>query len=109
MGIAPAAKARQGVSTSTAILLGLRLRWEVCISTVLKDAINLKNLKLAQTISYFLSFVALGLAIAALGPTLPGLAEQTHVPLDQISFLFTVRSFGFLLGSLASGRFFDRL
>ncbi len=69
----------------------------------------MKTLKTAQTISYFLSFIALGLAMAALGPTLPGLAAQTGVDLKEISWLFTVRSFGFLLGSLFSGRFFDRL
>jgi FHS family Na+ dependent glucose MFS transporter 1 len=69
----------------------------------------LKNLKLAQTISYFVSFIALGMAMAALGPTLPGLAAQTHVGTGDISYLFTVRSFGFLLGSLFSGRYYDRL
>jgi FHS family Na+ dependent glucose MFS transporter 1 len=69
----------------------------------------LKTSKTAQTISYFLSFIALGLAMAALGPTLPGLAAQTGVDLKEISFLFTVRSFGFLLGSLFSGKFYDRL
>ena len=74
-----------------------------------KDSAHLKNNKTAQTISYFLAFVALGLAMSALGPTLPALAAQTGVDLKEISFLFTVRSFGFLLGSLFSGRFYDRL
>ena len=69
----------------------------------------MKNIKTAQTISYFIAFVALGLAMAALGPTLPALAEQTKVSLADISYLFTARSFGFLLGSLFSGRFYDRL
>src|SRR5690348_9545295 len=49
------------------------------------------------------------MAMASLGPTLPGLAQQTHSSLSNISFLFTVRSFGFLLGSLFSGRFYDRM
>jgi FHS family Na+ dependent glucose MFS transporter 1 len=69
----------------------------------------LKNLKLTQTISYFVAFVALGMAMASLGPTLPGLTQQTHSSLSNISFLFTVRSFGFLLGSLSSGKFYDRM
>ena len=47
--------------------------------------------------------------MASLGPTLPGLAAQTQSTVSEISFLFTVRSFGFLLGSLFSGRFYDRL
>ena len=69
----------------------------------------MKNLKLAQTVSYFVAFIALGLAMAALGPTLAGLAAQTRADTGEISYLFTVRSFGFLLGSLFSGRFYDRL
>jgi MFS transporter, FHS family, Na+ dependent glucose transporter 1 len=69
----------------------------------------LKNIKTAQTISYFIAFAALGMAMASLGPTLPSLAEQTGASLSQISFLFTVRSFGFLLGSLLSGKFYDRM
>jgi FHS family Na+ dependent glucose MFS transporter 1 len=66
-------------------------------------------LKTAQTVSYFIAFVALGLALAALGPTLPGLASQVHVSTSEISYLITSRSFGFLLGSLFSGRFYDRM
>jgi FHS family Na+ dependent glucose MFS transporter 1 len=63
----------------------------------------------AQTAAYFIAFVALGLGMAALGPTLPGLAQQTHSSIALISYLFTLRSGGFLLGSLLSGRFYDRL
>jgi FHS family Na+ dependent glucose MFS transporter 1 len=69
----------------------------------------LKKTKIAQTISYFIAFVALGLAMAALGPTLPALAQQTHASVSEISYLFTARSFGFLLGSLFTGRFYDRM
>lgn len=69
----------------------------------------MKDHKFAQTLAYFVAFVALGMAMAALGPTLPGLAQQTATNVGEISYLFTVRSFGFLLGSLFSGRFYDRL
>jgi FHS family Na+ dependent glucose MFS transporter 1 len=69
----------------------------------------LKNTKLAQTTAYFIAFVALGMAMASLGPTLPGLAQQTHSSIGNISFLFTVRSLGFLLGSVSSGEFYDRM
>jgi len=51
----------------------------------------------------------LGISAAILGPTLPGLAQQTRTGLDQISSLFTTRSLGYMLGSLYLGRAFDRL
>ena len=69
----------------------------------------MKKIKTAQTISYFIAFVALGLAMASLGPTLPALGEQTGVSVSEISYLFTARSFGFLLGSLFIGKFYDRM
>jgi FHS family Na+ dependent glucose MFS transporter 1 len=61
-----------------------------------------------QTIAYYGAFVALGLSVASFGPTLPALAEHTHTHLNEISFLFTARSLGYLLGSLRLGRLFDR-
>ncbi len=75
--------------------------WRVCT--------RMANRKTAQTLAYFIAFAALGMAMASLGPTLPGLAQQTRSTVGDISFLFTVRSFGFLLGSLFGGRFYDRL
>jgi MFS transporter, FHS family, Na+ dependent glucose transporter 1 len=87
----------------------LLLPCEVFCLVFEKDSTNLKNLKIAQTVSYFISFVALGLAMTSIGPTLPGLAKQTGVDLGQIGYLLSVRSFGFLLGSLFSGRFYDRM
>ena len=62
---------------------------------------------IAATLSYYVGFITLGLTTASLGPTLPGLAEQTQTRLGEISFLFTARSFGYLLGSLLSGRLYD--
>ena len=63
----------------------------------------------SQTAVYFAAFIALGLTIGSFGPTLPGLAAQTHSRLSEISFLFTARSLGYVLGSFASGRLFDRV
>lgn len=65
--------------------------------------------KYRNTIGYFASFIVLGLTSASLGPTLPGLAANTGVALSAISFLFTARSFGYMLGSLQGGRWYDRL
>jgi FHS family Na+ dependent glucose MFS transporter 1 len=62
-----------------------------------------------KVIAYFLAFIALGMTSAALGPTLPGLAEQTGTQLSGISFLFATRSLGFLAGSILAGRVYDRV
>jgi FHS family Na+ dependent glucose MFS transporter 1 len=45
---------------------------------------------------------------AVLGPTLQGLAKNTDSTLAQISSLFLLSSFGYLLGSFAAGRMYDR-
>ena len=63
---------------------------------------------LTKTISYYVAFVGLGLVAASLGPTLPGLAENTGTQLSQISFLFTARSLGYLLGAQI-GRVYDHV
>lgn len=67
------------------------------------------TLPMAQTLTYYASFIALGLTSASLGPTLLGLSEQTGSDLGQISYLFTARSSGYLFGSFIGGRLFDRL
>jgi len=66
------------------------------------------GLKRRQTIGYFAAFAILGVVVASLGPTLPGLAAHTGSEIDEISFLFVARSFGTLLGALLAGRLFDR-
>src|ERR1051325_4655569 len=60
------------------------------------------------TAAYFAAFIALGLTVGSLGPTLPSLAEQTHVGLGAISYLFTARSMGYVFGAVRGGRLFDR-
>jgi len=63
----------------------------------------------AKTIAYYAAFTALGMVLASLGPTLPYLADNLKTSLGQISFLFTGRSLGYLIGSLVGGRLYDRL
>lgn len=46
---------------------------------------------------------------SVLGPALPTLADNVGTGLAQMGFLFTARSFGYLLGSLFAGRTYDRL
>lgn len=62
-----------------------------------------------QLIGYYAAYVALGLVGASLGPTLPGLAENTGVGLGEAGLFFTSRSLGYTLGSLYGGRAYDRL
>jgi FHS family Na+ dependent glucose MFS transporter 1 len=64
--------------------------------------------KISKTTGYYVTFVALGLAGAALGPTLPGLAEHTQTQLSEISLLFTGNALGYLFGSFLGGRLYDR-
>lgn len=63
----------------------------------------------AATFGYYGSFIIFGLLTAAIGPTLPGLAENTGSDLAQISSIFTAQALGYLTGSLSGGRLFDRL
>lgn len=62
-----------------------------------------------RTAGYFALFVNLGLVTSALGPTLPALAGQAGVDLDQISLLFTAHALGYLAGALLGGRLYDRV
>jgi len=61
-----------------------------------------------QSALYFASFVATGMVLAALGPALSGLARQTGVEINAISILFVAQNLGVLMGTIASGRRFDR-
>jgi hypothetical protein len=64
--------------------------------------------KIAITATYYAGLLTLGLAVAVIGPSLPRLAAHTGSTLSRISYLFTAYSLGYLLGSLISGRLFDR-
>jgi len=57
--------------------------------------------------NYFLAFVILGMAGAALGPALPYLAENTGSLLSRISILFIGNRLGSILGSLVGGHLYD--
>ena len=69
---------------------------------------QIERSRLGITAAYYGAFVGLGLTNASLGPLLPLLADQTRVELSQVSILFTGRWLGYLLGSLLSGRIYDR-
>jgi FHS family Na+ dependent glucose MFS transporter 1 len=67
------------------------------------------NNALKYFIAYGICFISLGLSGAALGPLLPALSAATHTSLALISFIFTARSLGYLLGSWAGGHVYDRV
>lgn len=64
---------------------------------------------LRDGLPYYAAFVGLGLSAAALGPSLPSLADQTRSDLADVSILFSVQSLGYLLGTIAAGRLVDRV
>ncbi len=61
------------------------------------------------TAAYYASLVLLGLATAAEGPSLPTLAHHTSKALSRAGLLFVSDSLGYLIGSLAGGRLYDRV
>ncbi len=63
---------------------------------------------LQRTFGYYLTFIYGGLGVAVTGPTLPALAAQTGVSLGTVGFLFLTGSAGYTLGTLISGRVYDR-
>jgi len=52
-------------------------------------------------------FLSLGLLIASLGPSLLGLERQTGASAETLSYVFTARSCGYLLGSVVGGVLLD--
>lgn len=70
----------------------------------------MKNLQPRALIAgLFLSFLALGLAVAVLGPSLPHLARATGSALRLVSFVFIAHRIGYILGSYLGGALYDRL
>lgn len=67
------------------------------------------SLHVRQTSVYFAAFFILGATIASLGPTLLYLSENTGATVASLGLLFTLRSGGYLVGSLIGGRLYDRL
>ena len=65
--------------------------------------------KILISCAYFLAFLLLGATEAAIGPSLPSLAERAGTSLKGISLLFITQKAGYLLGSLFGGRLYDRL
>jgi MFS transporter, FHS family, Na+ dependent glucose transporter 1 len=74
----------------------------------LMSATSRRN-KIGITAGYYAALFCIGLSASIIGPTLPGLAENTGADIRQISLLFTARSLGILVGALTVSRLYDRL
>lgn len=61
------------------------------------------------TVGYYLAFIILGLIVAATGPILPALAQNTATTLGTIGIIFTAGSFGNLLAAGLGSHLYDRL
>ena len=72
------------------------------------ELVSTNRTRLYVTIGYCAAFIALGLTAASLGPTLTDLANNTRAALSHISYGFTARALGYLLGSFLGGRLYDR-
>ena len=68
-----------------------------------------KRARLVKTAVYYAAFIVLGLAGASFGPTLPGVANHVRSTIGQVSYLFVLRSLGYLTGSVLAGRLYDRV
>jgi len=80
-----------------------------CHIIIVKVTEKMNNRKFLSTAAYYASFIAMGVSMSSLGPTLPGLAENTGSSLAAIGILFTARSIGSLVGSVWGGRVYDRM
>ena len=57
---------------------------------------------------YWSSFLAIGLSLSLLGPALSELRERSGSGIADIGVLFVGQSAGYIVGSFAGGRLFDR-
>lgn len=64
---------------------------------------------LTATLTYYATFIVLGMTQAIIGPALPWLARNTTSRLDQISVIFIASSFGYMAGSQIGGWTYDRI
>lgn len=68
-----------------------------------------RRARLTKTFAYYTAFMVLGFAASVTGPTLNGLSQHTHSTIDQISYLFLLRSVGYMAGAILAGRLYDRV
>ncbi len=57
---------------------------------------------------YLATFIAIGISLTMMGPALTYLRDRAGVTKGEIGVLFPASAVGYLIGSLVSGRFYDR-
>ena len=77
-------------------------------SIILGEKPRSARARLCIAFGLFESFLALGISIAMLGPSLLDLKDQVNSSFQGVSTIFTARSVGYLLGSVVAGWLFDR-
>ena len=73
------------------------------------DFRKVRRHKLILNFCLMYAFFGIGLLLAMLGPTLIDLSEQTGSSLESVTYSFTARSVGYLIGSIVGGEIFDRV
>lgn len=64
---------------------------------------------LAKTAAYFIVFIALGLTLSIIGPSLPGLSEIVRRPIVDLGIIFTAREAGIMFTAFLGARLYDRI
>ena len=65
------------------------------------------NQKIALTTEFAVMYVCLGLIVGGIGATVPALARNADVSTDGISWIFSTRAVGYILGATAGGQLFS--
>ncbi len=69
---------------------------------------NPQRVKNLQSAVYFLAILILGFIGLMKSATLPDLAQRAGVNISQITYILTLGSVGFMVGTILGGRFYDR-
>ena len=65
--------------------------------------------RVVKSISLWIGYMAVGMSLAMVGPTLLDLQQQVQTGITNISFVLTARAAGFVAGSLIMGLIYSRV
>lgn len=78
------------------------------MKVVADESLMRERVRRSPVAAYLSSFLFLGMALSIGGPALPHLREQTGASIAASGFVLAGQSFGYIVGSLAAGRPYDR-
>ena len=81
----------------------------VDIRSALQRKLGAQPFEITNLLTYYATLIGLGIATSLLGPTLPTLSAYSGSSVGALGILFLVRSLGYLIGSVALGRLYDRM